>query len=73
MKELLNFLMNILVLPFMFVEAFLTGWLLWLAWNNGLVEVFNNVPPVTYWQSYWLSLLAGLFFRRQIMFLDKDD
>lgn len=45
-----------------FLGAMFSGWLLWLAWNNVVTGLFDNVNDISYWGAVLIMLVLNLIF-----------
>lgn len=70
-KKLMNALM-VMVTLFVTIPAvsFLLGYILYLVWNNILVDVVSVVLPITYWKAFFLTF--SVVFVRGIAILGKQ-
>lgn len=72
MSGLANFLMTLIFVPLLFGLSICLAWIPMIAWNHSLVEMFPQLPHITYWQAFWLTILCGYVFHRPTVDIKKD-
>ena len=66
-----NILVTVITVPVLFLLALSFAWIPMLGWNRGLHSVFPNIPHISYWQAFWLSVLSGWIIHRPTIYSNK--
>ena len=46
------------------IMGFLTAFIGQLCWNHALIDIFPNLPEISYWKMYGIILLTQILFSR---------